>query len=407
MPDILVARAVIRSVGSRAAAGGEYHAEPPLDQQSPNEGWQKAVRAVVFEDASKDVAVTKVSLASPGPGEVMVKIAAAGVCHSDLHVRRGEWAVQTPLVMGHEGSGVVAELGPGVTELAVGDPVVLSWVAPCHDCRHCTAGHEARCEVAATVVGPGGVLQDGTSRLSRDGTALHHYLGVSSFAEYAVVPATGAIKIRPDAPLETMALIGCAVATGVGAVRNTAAVEPGATVAVLGCGGVGLSIVQGARLAGAERIIAMDVRADKVAVARRLGATDEVVVSGTGAVEALRELEPDGVDYVFDAIGKTETTEQSIAMLGLGGAAVIVGLPPTGAKAYFEPLVLAEADQRILGSNYGSVRPARDLPALVDEYMDGRLKLDELVTSRRPLEDAAAALDELEEGSALRTLLIP
>jgi S-(hydroxymethyl)glutathione dehydrogenase/alcohol dehydrogenase len=236
---------------------------------------------------------------------------------------------------------------------------------------------------------------------------VHHYLGVSSFAEEAVVPATGAIRVRDDAPLDVIALVGCAVATGVGAVTNTAQVEPGSLVVVIGCGGVGLSVIQGARLAGAERIIAVDIQAGKTALAMRLGATDEIDASKVDPVEALRALIPDGVDYAFDAIGRTQTTEQAIQMLGLGGAAVVVGLPPTGSKASFDPLVLAEADQRILGSNYGSVRPAVDIPALIDRYMDGELKLDELVTARRPLAEAHAALDALNDGSALRTLLIP
>lgn len=365
------------------------------------------VRAVVFTSPGSPVEVLDVDLAPPGPGEVKVRIAAAGVCHSDLHVRRGEWQVPLPLVMGHEGSGVVVEVGAGVTHLVEGDHVVLSWVAPCGRCRYCRAGHEARCQVAATVVAPGGVLYDGTSRLSRGGRTVHHYLGTSSFAEYAVVPATGAVKIRDDAPLDVAALVGCAVATGVGAVTNTARVEAGATVVVIGCGGVGLSVVQGARLAGASRVVAVDVLAEKTALAMTMGATDRVDASSVDAVEAVLELVPDGVDYAFDAIGRTTTTEQAIRMLGLGGAAVVVGLPPSGARASFEPLVLAEADQRILGSNYGSVRPAVDIPALVDRYMAGELMLDELVSSRRPLEAAAQALDDLEAGHALRTLLIP
>lgn len=365
------------------------------------------MRAVVFTAPDAPVAVTDVELAPPGPGEVRVKIAAAGVCHSDLHVRRGEWQPPVPLVMGHEGSGIVTALGPGVRGLAEGDHVVLSWVAPCGQCRYCRAGREARCQVAATVVATGGTLPDGTSRLSRDGETVYHYLGVSSFAEEAVVPASGAIKVRDDAPLDVIALVGCAVATGVGAVTNTAAVESGAQVAVIGCGGVGLSVIQGARLAGAERIVALDLRSEKLALAARLGATDVIDVSAADAAQALRDLIPDGVDYAFDAIGRISTTEQAISMLGLGGAAVLVGLPPTGARASFEPLVLAEADQRILGSNYGSVRPAIDIPALVDRYMDGQLSLDELVSSRRPLETASASLDDLEAGLALRTLLIP
>ena len=365
------------------------------------------MKAVVFSSESGSVEYVDVDLAAPKAGEVRVRIAAAGVCHSDLHVRRGEWVVPTPLVMGHEGAGVVTEVGPGVSNLTVGDHVVLSWVAACGKCRYCLSGHEARCEVAAHIVAPNGVLQDGTSRLSQNGEPLYHYLGVSSFAEEVVVPASGAIKVRDDAPLDVIALVGCAVATGVGAVTNTARVEPGSTVAVIGCGGVGLSVIQGARLAGASKIIAIDIRPEKTALAMKLGATDEIDASRVNSVEALMELIPDGVDYAFDAIGNTKTTEQAIQMLGLGGAAVIVGLPPSGAKASFEPLVLAEADQRILGSNYGSVRPSIDIPALVDRYMDGDLDLESMVSARRPLSEAKAALDELNAGIALRTLLIP
>jgi S-(hydroxymethyl)glutathione dehydrogenase/alcohol dehydrogenase len=366
------------------------------------------MRAVVLREPGSSPQLLDVDLAGPGPGEVRVRIAAAGVCHSDLHVVQGDWPLPMPLVLGHEGSGTVVEVGEDVTSLAVGDPVVLSWVAPCGRCRHCRAGHEARCELAATVVGPGGVLADGTSRLSLDGGRLFHYLGVSSFAEEAVVPASGAIKVRPDVDLEQAALLGCAVATGVGAVRNTAAVEPGASVVVIGCGGVGLSVVQGARLAGAERIVAVDLVAAKTEVARLVGATDAVVPDATtDVVDAVRALLPEGVDYAFDAIGHIRTTEQAIAMLGLGGAAVVVGLPPSGATASFEPLSLAEADQRILGSNYGGIRPAVDIPRLVDDVVGGRILLDPLVSGRRPLADAGHALEELAGGSVLRTLLVP
>ena len=365
------------------------------------------MKAIVFTAPDAPIKFVDVDLAPPKAGEVRVRIAAAGVCHSDLHIKRGEWDAPVPMVMGHEGSGIVVELGEGVTSLAVGDHVVLSWVPPCGECRYCLSGHEARCQKVATVVAPLGVLYDGTSRLSLNGSPIHHYLGVSSFAEEVVVPASGAIKVRDDAPLDVVALVGCAVATGVGAVLNTAGVTPGSTVAVIGCGGVGLNVIQGARLAGAERIIAIDLRDDKIALATQFGATDRINASNGDVVEAVRALIPDGVDYAFDAIGRTSTTEQAIQMLGLGGAAVVVGLPPTGAKASFEPLVLAEADQRILGSNYGSVRPSIDIPALVDRYMDGQLLLDPLISGRRPLAEAVEAFAELESGSALRTLLIP
>ena len=366
----------------------------------------RTVRAVVFTRPGTPVEVTDVRLAAPGPGEVEVAIAAAGVCHSDLHVVKGEWDVPAPVVMGHEGAGVVSALGAGVTGLEVGDHVVLSWVPSCGACRQCRLGRPWQCETVASVVAPGGVLLDGTSRWSRNGQRVHHYLGVSSFAERVVVPASGAVRIRKDAPLDVVALVGCAIATGVGAVRNTAAVQEGATVAVIGCGGVGLSCVQGARLAGASRIVAVDIDAAKLAAARGLGATDAIDAARTDAVGALRALVPEGLDYVFDAIGKVATTEQAVAALGPGGAAVIVGLPPTGSTARFDPLALAEANQRILGSNYGSVDPQRDIPGLVDLYVEGALDLDAIVSGRRPLDEAQAALDDLAAGRTLRTLLV-
>jgi S-(hydroxymethyl)glutathione dehydrogenase/alcohol dehydrogenase len=366
----------------------------------------RAIRAAVFRGPGEPVRVTEVELAPPGPGEVEVAVTAAGVCHSDLHIVRGEWPHPTPVVLGHEGSGIVAAVGPDVTAVSPGDHVVLSWVPACGRCRYCRLERPAQCQLAAEVIAPGGVLSDGTSRLRAGGEPAYHYLGVSSFAERVVVPESGAVRVREDAPLELAALIGCAVATGVGAVRNTAGVPAGATVAVIGCGGVGLSCVQGARLAGAARIVAVDVVADKLAVARRLGATDAVHADGRPVVAVLRALVPEGLDYVFDAIGKIDTTEQAIAALGLGGSAVIVGLPPAGSQARFDPLALAEADQRILGCNYGSIVPQRDIPQLVDLLMDGDLDLESMVSARRPLAEAADALADLASGRVLRQLLI-
>ena len=366
----------------------------------------RPVRAAVFSGPGQPVRVTEVELAPPRAGEVEVAIAAAGVCHSDLHIVRGDWPHPTPVVLGHEGSGVVAAAGPGVTALSPGDHVVLSWVPACGRCRYCCLGRPAQCQLAAEVIAPGGVLYDGTSRLRIDGEPAYHYLGVSSFAERVIVPETGAIRVRQDAPLELAALAGCAVATGVGAVRNTAGVQPGATVAIIGCGGVGLSCVQGARLAGAARIVAVDVVAEKLAVARRLGATDAVHADGRPVVAALRDLVPEGLDYVIDAIGKIETIEQAVAALGLGGSAVLVGLPPSGRQARFDPLALAEADRRILGCNYGSITPQRDIPLIVDLVMNGDLDLESMVSARRPLAEAADALADLSAGRVLRQLLI-
>ena len=369
-------------------------------------GQGAAMKAIVFEAPGAAPVLAEVELAPPRAGEVEVTITAAGVCHSDLHVISRDWDIATPVVLGHEGSGVVSALGPGVTDLEIGDHVVLSWVPACGVCRYCLAGRPAQCVLVAEVVAPLGVLHDGTSRLSQDGRVLHHYLGVSSFAERVVVPVSGAIRVRKDAPLDVLALVGCAVATGVGAVTKTANVQPGSTVAVIGCGGVGLNCVQGARLAGAARIVAVDIMPEKLELARRLGATDVIDSSRRDAVAALKAAVPEGLDYIFDAIGKISTTEQAIAALGLGGAAVIVGLPPTGQHARFDPLALAEADQRILGSNYGSVVPQRDIPWLVDLYMSGELDLESLVSARRPLSEAPQALADLAAGHALRQLLV-
>lgn len=365
------------------------------------------MRAAVFWDPDRPIDVLEVHLDPPREGEVEVAIAAAGVCHSDLHMVRGEWQHHTPVVLGHEGSGVVTHVGPGVTDLSEGDHVVLSWVPSCGQCRYCLAGRPAQCRPAAEIIAVGGVLFDKTSRLSVGSQPLFHYLGVSSYAERAVVPASGAIKVRDDAPLDLIAVVGCAVATGVGAVRNTARVPEGATVAVIGCGGVGLSCIQGARLAGASRIVAVDLVAGKLELASRLGATDTVDASTSGVVDALMKLVPEGLDFVFDAIGAIVTTEQAIASIGRGGAAVVVGLPPNGELATFDPMALAEADQRILGSNYGSIVPHRDIPLLVDEVMEGKLDLASMVSARRPLEDAAEALSDLASGRALRQLLVP
>jgi S-(hydroxymethyl)glutathione dehydrogenase / alcohol dehydrogenase len=369
----------------------------------------RPMRAAVFRGPGQPVRVTEVELAPPGPGEVEVAVTAAGVCHSDLHVVRGEWPHPTPVVLGHEGSGIVAAVGLGVTALSPGDHVVLCWVPACGRCRYCRLGRPLQCQLAAEMTTAGGVLYDGTSRLRSGGEPAYHYLGVSSFAERVVVPESGAVRVREDAPLELAALVGCAVATGVGAVRNTAGVPPGATVAVIGCGGVGLSCVQGARLAGAARIVAVDVMADKLSVARRLGATDAVHADGRPGrpvVAALRALVPEGLDYVFDAIGKIDTTEQAIAALGLGGSAVVVGLPPAGSQVRFDPLALAEGERRILGCNYGSIVPQRDIPHLVDLVMDGDLDLESMVSARRPLAEAADALADLASGRVLRQLLI-
>lgn len=365
------------------------------------------MRAAVWSP-DRGISIEDVALKGMKADEVRVSIAAAGVCHSDLHIVNGDWeGIAAPLVLGHEGSGVVTAVGADVADLAVGDHFVLSWIAPCGQCRACRAGKPVQCLLHAEMVSAGGVLQDGTSRLSSEDAPLFHYSGVSSFAEEAIVPASGAIKVDKNAPLDVISLVGCGVATGVGAVLNTAQVVAGSSVLVIGCGGVGLSVVQGARLAGATTIIAVDLQPTKLEIARSVGATHTIDASAENTLDALRQVLPDGVDYAFDAIGGSITAGQCIDALAVGGTAVMVGIPRQGTKATFEPQQLVDFDRRILGANYGGIVPAVDIPRLVDWYMEGKLLLDEMISARRPLEDAAAAIEDLSGGSPLRQLLVP
>jgi S-(hydroxymethyl)glutathione dehydrogenase/alcohol dehydrogenase len=365
------------------------------------------VRAVVLSSAESPPRVEDVRVDPPKAGEVRVRVAAAGVCHSDLHVRKLEWDVPLPLVMGHEGSGIVTEVGERVTSLSEGDHVILCWEPACGKCRHCLAGRPSQCEFLAATVWPRGVLYDGATRFHLDDGDAYHYIGVSSFSEETVVPETGAIRVGSDVPLDAAALMGCCVPTGVGAVLWTARMPPGSRVAVIGCGAVGLCAVQGAVLGAASQIVAVDLLPHKLDTAKAFGATDTIDASSEDAVEAVRDITNGGADFVFDCIGLVSTAEQALAMLGIGGTAVIVGLAPTGAMARFEPRALAEAEQRIIGSNYGSVRPALDFPFLAELYASGRLKVDELITKRRPLEEVEDAFDDMIAGRVIRTILDP
>ena len=365
------------------------------------------MRAIVFSGPEQPLRLEDVDLDAPRAGEVRVRIAAAGVCRSDLHSRVGDWPRRVPLVMGHEGAGTVLEVGAGVTSVSPGDHVVLSWQPACGRCPRCAVGRPQQCQLVAAVVAPLGVLYDGTSRLRLRGEPIFHYTGVSSFAEEAVVPESGAIRVPRGVPLTSAALIGCCVTTGVGAVLWTARVEPGATVVVIGCGAVGLSAVQGAGLAAASQIIAVDPLAEKLALAEEFGATKTLLARSSEAVAEIRELTVGGADYVFDCIGLPETASDAIKMLGVGGSAVLVGLPAIGDTAEFKPYTLAETEQRVIGSYYGSSRPSVHFPLLAGLYLQGRLRIDPLVTSRRPLAEAQAALDDLLAGQGIKTVLEP
>jgi S-(hydroxymethyl)glutathione dehydrogenase/alcohol dehydrogenase len=363
------------------------------------------MQAAVLWEPGLPVDVREVELAPPREGEVLVRIAASGVCASDLHVVDGELPEPLPLVLGHEASGVVVEAGPGVDRPQAGDHVVLALVPACGECGSCRAGRRNFCELGA-VMASTGTLADGTSRLSSDGAQLHHFNSVSSFAEYAVVPHSVAVPIRRDVSLESAALVGCAVLTGYGGVVNTAGVEKGASVAVWGCGGVGLNAVQAARLAGAKPIVAVDARPEKLALARRLGATEAVRAGPEGeAAAAVRELTGGGVDYAFEAVGREETIREAWEALRAGGTAVVLGLPPKGSTVAIDTWGFIN-EKTLKGSFLGSARIARDVPRIVDLYAAGELNLDDLVSRRLPLAELPDAFERLRRGDAVRQLVV-
>lgn len=364
------------------------------------------MKAAVLHAFNQALVIEDVHLDPPKDREVLVKVAAAGVCHSDLHTARGELRASPPIVLGHEGAGVVQEVGAGVTRVKPGDHVVFCWTPGCGECAYCCAGRPALCDRLDQTTYQGCLL-DGTSRLRLGEAGLHHYLGTSCFAEYVVVPQSGAIPVAPGAPLDKIAIVGCAVVTGVGAVTRTAHVEAGSRVAVFGCGGIGLNAVQGAALAGCERIIAVDRTPAKLDLALSFGATHTVLVGDGDAAESVRRLAGGrGVDYAFDAVGCPETIKGAIGSTCKGGCIVVVGLGAMRRDVClpFGPLVVQE--KRILGSFYGSSRPSIDIPRLVDLYLAGRLKLDEMVTRTYRLEDVNEAFADMEAGVVARGVIL-
>jgi S-(hydroxymethyl)glutathione dehydrogenase/alcohol dehydrogenase len=363
------------------------------------------IKAAVLWEPRTRVEILDVELAPPKAREVLVRIAACGVCASDLHVVDGELPEPLPIVLGHEASGVVAATGAGVERLREGDHVVLALAPSCGECTSCRHGRPTFCELFGQCASDG-VLADGTSRLSVDGTTLHHFNSVSSFAEYAVVPESAAVPVRHDVPLDAAALVGCAVLTGFGAVANTAGVEEGATVAVWGCGGVGLNVVQASRLAGAGRIVAVDTRAEKLELARRLGATD-VVRAGGGpdASLAVHELVPGGVDYAFEAIGREEAINEAWAAVRPGGTVVVLGLMPKGSRLTIDPWGFIN-EKTLKGCFLGSAQLERDVPRLVDLVHGGELELEGLVSRRLRLEELPQAFARLRAGDVVRQLVV-
>jgi len=371
------------------------------------------IRAAILEEMgrsppyseSKPLTISEVELAPPGPGEVLVKIAAAGLCHSDLSVIDGNRPRPTPMALGHEAAAIVEEPGEGVDDLKKGDHAVLVFVPSCGHCEPCATGRPALCEPAAVANGKGTLLS-GTRRITRNGVPINHHLGVSCFAEYATVSRRSLVKIDPDLPLDNAALFGCAVLTGVGAVVNTARVTAGSTVAIVGLGGVGLAALLGAIAAGAERIVAVDLSAAKLGLAGQLGATDQFNAGDADAVDKIREATRGGVDFALEMAGSVKALDLAYRITRRGGTTVTAGLPPPDAVLPVPAVSLVAEERTLKGSYIGTSVPSRDLPRYLGLFRRGRLPIDRLLTDRLRLDDINAGFDRLQKGEAVRQIVL-
>ncbi len=364
----------------------------------------KAKAAILFE-VGKKLDLREVEVAPPKSGEVLIKMAAAGICHSDLHVMTGHLDAELPAILGHEGSGIVAGVGPGVSSLKPGDHVIPLWRLSCGVCEYCSDGRPALCAEGLQIRKTGRLL-DGSTRFKLGGKEIKHFAGVSSFSEYSVIPEKAVLKIPDDFPLDRAALLGCGVITGVGAVVNAARVKPGSSVAVIGTGGVGINVIQGAAIAGAEKIIAVDVLPNKLEFARQFGATHTVNAKETNPVEAIRALTGGrGVDYAFEVIGLPATIRQAYDSLKKRGLAVVVGVTPMTMEVSVPIMTLVFEERTLTGSIYGSSRPLIDIPLLINMYKAGKLKLDELLTRRYPFSQINEAYEALERGEGIRSVV--
>ena len=358
------------------------------------------MRAAVLEEVPGEFVIEDVTVDAPGPREVLVRTAAAGVCHSDLHFMEGLYPWPTPTVLGHESAGVVEAVGRDVTYVSAGDHVISCVSIFCGECERCLTGQPYLC--ANPSVRRGG---DEPPRLTRRGETVWQFADLGSFAEQLLVHERALVKIPHDVPLDRAALLGCGVLTGVGAVFRTASVEPASSVVVLGCGGIGLSAVQAARIAGALRVIAVDTVPAKLELARRLGATDTVDASTVDPVAAVRELTNGGADYSFEAIGKKTTVEQAYAMVRQGGTATVIGMVPLGVKVELEGADFL-SEKRLQGCLMGSNRFRVDMPRLLEFYRQGRLNLDDMVSARIPLEGLNDACRALAAGEVTRSVVV-
>jgi S-(hydroxymethyl)glutathione dehydrogenase/alcohol dehydrogenase len=364
------------------------------------------MRAAVLEHTGAPLAVRDLSLDEPRGGEVLVRVEAAGVCHSDQHYLTGDLQCPLPVVPGHEGAGVVEAVGPGVERVAVGDRVCLMWRPRCGSCVHCLTGHPARCQAGRVHATSGGLL-DGTTRLHAGGERVHHLLGVSCFAEYCVVSERAVVPVPNDVPPEIAAIAGCAVITGVGAVLNAVGRCAGDGIVIFGAGGVGLSAVMGAALAGADPIVVVDVVAERLSAAKELGATHTIDASREDVAAAVEAVRPGGIEWAIEAIGRPATLETAIEVLRPGGTLVAVGLAAVG-QSFSVPInVLVQREKRVVGSLYGSANPLVDLPKLFSLYRGGRLPLDALIGTRYSLDEINTAFTDLAGGAIGRGVVLP
>ena len=363
------------------------------------------MKAAVLHSTPGKLAVEEIDIADPGPGEVRVKIAASGLCHTDWETMRGYQPVNLPAVIGHEGAGVVEAIGTGVRRVKVGDHVACSWSPNCGHCVYCDQAQPILCEVAKEAQAAG-VLFDGTTRMSLDGRPVHYYSLVSSHAEYNIVPEQAAVPLPREFPLDRAALLGCAVMTGYGGAVNCARIAPQTSVVVVGCGAVGLSAVQGARIAGASIIVGVDVNPLKLEWAEKYGATHVVDARADDPVEEVRALtQGRGAAYAIEAAGKNISIRQALEASRPGGRIVILGKTPYGEEVTL-PFYTLMGEREIVRTSYGMSRPRVDFPRLAHLYMEGRLLLDEMISMRLPLEEINRGFDELEKGNVARSLVV-
>jgi S-(hydroxymethyl)glutathione dehydrogenase/alcohol dehydrogenase len=375
------------------------------EQRTMNNGQPLTkMKAAVLYELNQPVIVEELELEKPKEREVLVKMIASGVCHSDLSVTNGTIPLPLPIVLGHEGAGIVEEVGPGVTAVKPGDHVVLSWVPQCGRCSFCAIGKPYLCDARALT--RGGTMLDGTRRIHKGTKEYYHMLGVSTMATYTVVPEISVVRIDSDIPLREAALIGCGVMTGVGAVINTAKVEPGSRVAVFGAGGVGLNVIQGAVLASAEMIIAIDLLDRKLQFAKQFGATHLINASTEDPVQKIKDLTGGGVDYAFEVIGQGAVITQAYQATRRGGTTVVIGVAAPGVQASIPANTLVLEEKTLKGSYYGSARVQVDIPKLTRLYKAGRLKLGELISHTYPLEEINKAFEDLQKGENARGVLV-